>query len=140
MSGYQEKFTYLLIAGALGCVLPFLIMALVSRRAESIPFEARKVESQDWILVVMVVTYFVPVVTRTDNFEAMVSILLIAAILLSAIEALPCHPLLHALRYRFYKVEASNGMIYTVITKRTILTAADIKSVKQISATMLMEG
>jgi hypothetical protein len=127
------------VAGLLACLLPFLVMAAVAQRAEQIPFSAKKIESQDWLLVVFVVSYFIPLITRVSDLSVFVPIFICAAIVLSSIDTIPCHPVLHLFRYRFYKVEGANGMVYTMITRRKILTADDVRKVRQISTHLLME-
>ena len=137
--GFQDQLLPILAVGALGCVLPFLILVALGQRGAELAFQAKKVESQDWMLVAFVVSYFIPLVANLKDYSTFVLIMIAAALLLATIEALPCHPLLHLFRYRFYKVEATNGIVYTVITRRRILSAADLKAVREISATMLLE-
>jgi hypothetical protein len=43
------------------------------------------------------------------------------------------------LSYRFYKAEAANGVVYTLITNRNLLDPANVKRVKGISGSMLLE-
>lgn len=137
--GVQSALLYWLVAGLLGCILPFLVVAAIARKSELLPFDAKKVESQDWLLVVFVVTYFLPLITRISDLSIFAVILIASAVLLASIEAIPCHPLLHIFNYHFYKVEGANGMVYTMISRRKILSAGDIKMVRQISTQMLME-
>lgn len=127
-------------AGALACVFPFIVIRAAVNQAERLAFSAKKVESQDWLLVVFVVSYFVPLVTSIEDLGVLVLLAALAAVLLSTLDAIPCHPVLHVFRYRFYKVEGSNGMVYTLIARRKLLTAADIKSVRQLSPQLLLEG
>ena len=127
-----------IVASCLGCLLPMLIAHLAARSAEKTPFTAKKVESQDWLLVTVVAGYFLPLVVKIDDLWTFVPIILLAAAILATLDAVPCHPVLHLLRYRFYKVEGSNGIVYTLISQRRLLTAADIKSAKQLSAQLLL--
>ena len=127
-------------AGGLACVFPFLIIRAATTQTQHLAFTAKKVESQDWLLVAFVVTYFVPLVTSLKDLGVLVLLTCVAAIILATLDAIPCHPVLHVFRYRFYKVEGANGMIYTLISRRKLLSAADIKSVRQLSSQLLLEG
>lgn len=127
-------------AGALACVFPFLVIRAVARQIEVLAFSAKKIDSQDWLLVVFVVSYFIPLITKLEDLQTLALISAVAALLLATLEAIPCHPLLHAFRYKFYKVEGANGMVYTLITRRRLLSAADIQSVRQLSPQLLLEG
>lgn len=85
-------------------------------------------------------SYFIPLITKLDDLQMLAWVSVVAAVLLATLEAIPCHPMLHVLRYRFYKVEGDNGMVYTLISRRRLLSAADIKSVRQLSPQLLLEG
>lgn len=126
-------------ASTLACLLPLLIVMAGSQQVEQLPFVAKKVDSQDWLVVVFVVTYFIPLVTKVQDLQVFVPIFLVASIILATLDAIPCHPVLHLFRFRFYKVEAANGMIYTLITRRRILSASDLRTVKQLSPQLLLE-
>lgn len=128
-----------IIASSIACVIPFLLLNAATQLSAQLPFSAKKVESQDWLLIVFVVSYFIPLVTKIQDRQVFILIFGAAAIVLSTMDALPCHPVMHLFRYRFYKVEGANGMIYTLITRRRLLTAADIKHVRQLSPILLME-
>lgn len=127
-------------AGSFACIFPFLVIRAAAAQTELLAFGAKKIESQDWVLVVFVVSYFVPLITRLEDLQMLALISVVAAVILATLEAIPCHPMLHVLRYRFYKVEGANGMVYTLISRRRLLTAADIKSVRQLSSQLLLEG
>ncbi|ENA26485.1 hypothetical protein HMPREF1487_09656 [Pseudomonas sp. HPB0071] len=55
------------------------------------------------------------------------------------ISNIPSHPILYLFKYRFYKVESDDGMVYILISNRKILSPKSITSVKKISDGMLME-
>lgn len=126
-------------ASTLACLLPLLILMAASRQSEQLRFVAKKVDSQDWLVVVFVVTYFVPLVTKIQDLHVFVPIFLVASVILATLDAIPCHPVLHLFRFRFYKVEAANGMVYTLITRRRILSASDLQTVQQLSPQLLLE-
>lgn len=138
-SGSTEVYGWI-TAGALACVFPFLVIRAAATQNAVIAFSAKKIDSQDWLLVVFVVSYFIPVITKLEDLQMLAMISVVAAMLLATLEAIPCHPMLHVLRYRFYKVEGANGMVYTLISRRRLLSAADIKSVRQLSPQLLLEG
>ena len=127
-------------AGAMACVFPFLVIRAAAAQSEVLAFSAKKIDSQDWLLVVFVVSYFIPLITKLEDLQMLALISVVAAVLLATLEAIPCHPMLHVLRYKFYKVEGANGMVYTLISRRRLLSAADIKSVRQLSPQLLLEG
>lgn len=127
-------------ASSLACLLPLLVVKAASRMSEQLPFSAKKVESQDWLLVVFVVTYFLPLITKVQDLQVFVWIFVLAAVVLATLDTIPCHPVLHVMRYRFYKVEGANGVVYTLIARRRLLSAADIKMVRQLSPQLLMES
>ena len=127
-------------AGALACVFPFLVIKAGESQAQLLAFTAKKVESQDWLLVVFIVSYFIPLVSNLENLQVLALVAVVAAVLLATLDAIPCHPMLHVFRYRFYKVEGANGMVYTLISRRKLLSAADIKMVRQLSPQLLLEG
>lgn len=126
--------------GALACVLPLLIISAASKQLSTISFSAKKVESQDWMLVGILISYFVPIITNLNDLGVLALIAVIAAVVLATLDAIPGHPVLHIFRYRFYKVEGANGMVYILIAKRKLLSAADVKSVRQLSAQLLLEA
>lgn len=125
-------------ASGLACLLPLLVMVEASRRSAVLSFSAKKIESQDWLIVAFVVSYFVPLITKIGSLEVLGWVLIIAFILASTLDAIPVHPVLHLFRYRFYKVEGSNGTVYILITRRNLLSAADVKNVRQLSPQLLM--
>lgn len=127
-------------AGALACVFPFLVIRAASSQAQVLAFSAKKIDSQDWLFVAIVVSYFIPLISNLEDLQVLALIVVVAAVLLATLDAIPCHPMLHVLRYRFYKVEGANGMVYTLISRRKLLSAADIKSVRQLSSQLLLEG
>lgn len=127
-------------AGALACGFPLLIIKAAASQAQRLVFTAKKVESQDWLLVVFVVSYFIPLISNVGELHVLALVIVVAATLLATLDAIPCHPMLHLFRYRFYKVEGANGLVYTMISRRRLLSAADIKSVRQLSSQLLLEG
>lgn len=129
-----------LAASLIASVLPFLIINAASKLTESIPFKAKKIESQDWLLITFFATYFIPIILKPGDFDFYIKIIIIASILLTTIEALPCHPLLHFFKYRFYKVEGENGIVYTLISKGKIYKASDLKNVQQLSTQLLLRN
>ena len=139
IGGQAEVFGWI-IASLIFCMLPLLIIRAVAKQSAQLPFSAKKVESQDWLLIVFITSYFIPLITKVNDLQGLIPFLLIAALLLTMVEAIPCHPVLHFFSYRIYKVEGTNGVVYTMITKRKILTAADIRIVRQISPQLIMEA
>jgi len=142
MHGFGTEVIQLLVIGILGTIIPLLIMRMVVTSSESLAFEAKKVESNDFALVMFVVSYFVPILVRASNFDWINTMIFTAVIILILwfISSIPAHPLLRFTKFRFYKIESCSGMVYTLISKREIRDPREIKFVKQISSSMLMEA
>ncbi|WP_411960335.1 hypothetical protein ACK3BE_01410 [Pseudomonas mandelii] len=131
----------LVIISILGVVLPLLILALLRAEAESINFKAKKVESTDYFLLVFVASYLAPIAMKVAevNFEMIFLFVCVVFVLGWLVSNIPCHPVLYLFKFRFYKIESDDGMVYTLITRRQIRSPKNIKSVKKISSGMLME-
>ena len=93
------------------------------------------------MLLAFVGSYLLPLVLKgTDvSVNAIAVILAIAGVVLWLMTSLPSHPLMCAMRFKFYKVELSNGVVYTLVSKRAIFDPKNIGLVKRISPNMLME-
>lgn len=139
--GWATEVVQLGIAGVLGCVIPVLVMRLLSSQGEVFIIQVKKVDSNDFMLMVFICSYLMPFVLKGVDlpFSTIAVILLVIGIVLWLISSLPAHPLLRFIRFRFYKIESSSGMVYTLITKREIISPEQIKSVKKISSSMLVE-
>lgn len=138
-NGFTFELGCWLLAGAISCLLPFLIVIAVRQKGEALPFIAKKVESHEWLLIPFICTYLLPTAIKVDN-ETLGVVLLTASFLASFLTAIPSHPLLHLAKYKFYKVEGEGGVIYTLVARRKILDASDIKFVRAISNQLLIEG
>lgn len=125
----------------LGLVLFCLIFQLVMTQGEKISFNAKKVESTDYFLLVFLAAYTAPIVMRMVelNFRVISIILGLLMVTLWILPYIPSHPLMYLLKYRFYKVESDSGVVYTLISKRNIRDPKSIKQVIAISDSMLME-
>ncbi|WP_028456293.1 hypothetical protein [Chitinilyticum litopenaei] len=131
----------LAIVGVIGSALPFLVLRLVERQGEFFTVDIKKVEQNDFMLLAFVGSYILPFLLRAADLSvgSISSVLIVLFVILWLINSLPAHPLLRMLRFRFYKVESSSGVVYTLISRREILEPKQIKSVKKISGAMLME-
>lgn len=128
-----------LVAGAIACAFPLLIVRAVAQRAESVPVQIKKVEPLEWPMMVAVVAYLIPLVVKDLSFNQVAVIVLVASILLSAIDAMPFHPVLHMFRYRFYKAELANSVTYWLIVRGRILDPSRIAKVKNVTPGLIME-
>jgi len=139
--GWQQDVAELLVIGSIGSILPILIIKMLSRSSESIAFDAKKVESNDFMLLMFVGSYLIPIIARASElqFDMIVILTSILVLILWLISSMPSHPLLRLLHFRFYKVESSTGVVYVLISKRDIRDAKSVKFVKKISENMLME-
>lgn len=140
-SGIDLLFCQLIIISLIGIFLPFLILAWIRNETESINFKAKKVESADYFLLVFIASYTAPVIMKMAEIDFAVTSLIVGIIFIVAwiISNIPSHPILYLAKYKFYKIESENGMVYTLISRRQIRNPQSIKYVKQISSGMLME-
>ncbi|MDG4594144.1 MAG: hypothetical protein P9F75_00355 [Candidatus Contendobacter sp.] len=142
MHGFGTEVIQLLVIGILGTMIPPLIVRMVVTSSESIAFEAKKVKPNDFALVMFVASYFVPILVRASSLD-MIETVIATVVIISIIwltSSIPAHPLLRLLKFRFYEVESCSGMIYTLISKREIRDTKDIRFVKKLSSSMLMEA
>lgn len=139
--GLKTDVWQLLIIGFLGTLIPILIMYILKSQSESFPIQVKKIESNDFMLLVFIASYLSPIVTKSlyISINTIITILLMIGIILCLTNYLPSHPILRFMSYKFYKIESDSGVVYTLISKRNILHPKEIKSVKKISDTMLFE-
>ena len=140
-SGLDTIFYQLVAVSIIGMFLPFFILAWVTNESEGINFTAKKVESADYFLLVFLASYTAPVVMKVAEINFAITSIIVALIFVAAwlISNIPSHPILYIAKFRFYKVESNNGMVYILIARRQIRDPKSIKLVKQISSGMLME-
>lgn len=131
----------LILVSLIGSILPFLIILCLVQEAESLAFNAKKIESADYFLIVFVVGYLIPVVAKFAEIGCFYFFLLFVVCVFIAwlISNIPSHPLMYIFKYRFYKVESEEGVVYILISRRNILSPKSIKLVKRISSGMLLE-
>jgi len=129
------------IISIMGMSLPFLILILVKKESQRVRFSAKKVESADYYLLVFLGSYASPVVMKIAEIDFLMTVITISLIFIVAwfVSNIPSHPILYLFRYRFYKVESGDGMVYTLITRRIIRSPSDVTQVMKLSSAMLME-
>lgn len=139
--GWRTDVLQLGIIGLIGSLIPFAIMEMVKSHGESFKIQAKKIESSDFLLLAFVGSYLLPLVLKGADVSvnAIAVILGIAGAVLWLISSLPAHPLLRVMKFKFYKFESSNGVVYTLISRREIRDPREIGIVKRISPNMLME-
>lgn len=139
--GLRTDVIQLLVVGIVGTILPLFIVALVRKSGESFTLQAKKIESNDFMLIAFIVSYMLPLVSKSTDLpvESIFVLLGVLGVILWLVSSLPCHPFLRFFKYRFYKVEAGTGMVYTLIARREIKDPRIPLVVKRISETMLME-
>lgn len=141
IGGFDVLAIQLTIVSLIGTILPFLILYLVSKEAQKENFSAKKVESADYFLLVFLASYTAPVVMKMAEISFFTASIVVALIFVVAwfVSNIPSHPMLYLVKFRFYKVESSEGMVYMLITRRTIRSPKDIKQIAKISDGMIME-
>lgn len=141
ISGPDLLFYQLVGVFVLGLVLFALIFKLIIKQGEVVNFSAKKVESTDYFLVVFLAAYTAPIIMRMVeiNFGVISIVLGLLMATLWIMPYIPSHPLMYLFKYRFYKIESDNGVVYTLISKRNIRDPKTITEVKLISNNMIME-
>lgn len=139
--GLVSSVYYLSAVGIVGILSVFLILHSLHKYSQRTTFSAKKIKPNDHLLIGFIFSYFIPIIARSAQLDfgktaALTAILLFVLWLVSSV---PAHPLLSVLGFRFYEVESANGFVYTVISRRELTSPADIKAVKKISSSMLME-
>lgn len=131
----------LITIALLGTILPILIVMCIKSQTEAMIFKAKKVESADYFLLVFVASYLSPIAMKAVEVEFEVILLLVTVIFFVAwvISNIPSHPVLYLCKYRFYKIESEDGMVYMLLTPRQINSPKQITSVKKVTSGMLME-
>ena len=140
-NGLSPDVVYYAAAGICGASSTVGVIAAVKKYGEIITFTARKIESSDAMMVSVVGTYFIPFLGKASNITvAEVLCLIVAyAVILWVSSSIVPHPLLRILSFRFYKIEAANGVVFTLITQRELTDPKNVRAVKRISGSMLME-
>ncbi|QOL14350.1 MULTISPECIES: hypothetical protein [Dickeya] len=141
MHGWRMDVLQLVIIGVLGTSIPFIIIKLIKSQGECLYIKAKKLESNDSMLLAFVFSYFSPIILKTADvsINTIMLILAIIGIILWLMSSLPSHPLLRVMRFKFYKIESSNGVVYTLISRRDIIDPKEINRVRKISRHMLIE-
>ncbi|MDO6706765.1 hypothetical protein [Photobacterium sp. 1_MG-2023] len=139
--GFDATSFWLVLVSLVGVVIPFIILHHIKNKSETLSFKAKKVESADYFLLIFVFSYLAPWIMKGAeiNFGATMLILIALFVIAWVISYIPTHPILYIAKFRFYKVESDNGMVYTLMTKRIIRSPQSINKVKQLSHSMLME-
>jgi hypothetical protein len=130
------------IPGLAGILVVRYITDALRWHGEVFPITLKKIEANDALMLGMVATYFVPFLGKAIDITVgtILALLALGAVVLWMMSAIPANPVLRVLGYRFYKAEAANGVVYTLITQRDLLDPKQVKTVKRISGSMLLEA
>ncbi|MBB1274594.1 hypothetical protein [Psychromonas sp. SR45-3] len=141
IGGFDTEVFQLIIISILGTALPLLILAKVTSSTEALRFECKKIESSDLYLLAFVASYTAPIIMRAVELDLTIisALTLILVAVLWVMASIPSHPILYLFKYRFYKVESDSGVVFTLLTRRELKDPKNIKLVKPISHSMLME-
>lgn len=141
LHGPSSEVWQLVLIGSIGAGLPYLILVAAHRHGENLRFQAKKVESNDFMMFVFIAAYFVPLVAKASSMDFSATLMLVAiiGIILWFVPSIPTHPILQLGKFRFYKVESSSGVVYTLIARREILDPRSVNSVTKLSMSMLLE-
>lgn len=140
--GWSREIWQCLIIGVLGSLISFLIIKGLSSQGEVIPFNAKKIESNDFIILAFIFSYVSPFAVKAAgaNFDTVVIFVLLLGVILWFIQSIPVHPVLRLFSIRFYKVESDNGMVYTLISRVELRSTSQLQRVQMISSTMLLKA
>ena len=140
--GFCQNEIYYGACGIGGIALGACIMRFLQFFGETLTFTAKKIEATDATMLAVVATYVIPFVGKASEitFSVMVALTGLLALVLWVTSALIPHPVLRFIGFRFYKVESANGVVFTIITTRDLLDPTDIKRVKKITNSMLVEA
>lgn len=120
-----------------------LIRAAASTLADVAPFDSVSVKPADNDLVTFVLTYLLPLVGQGNSSVDMPAIAFAVALLFLIVlstHAYHTNPLLALMGYHFYEIESSNGVTYSVISKRSISSAKDVRKVKMLAPFVLLDS
>ena len=133
---------YYAFSGLLGGLSSIYIIAALRWHGEIFPFVAKKVESNDALMLGVVVSYFIPFLAKANEINplAVLGLVLAAAVVFWISGAIAPSPTLRILGYRFYKVESDNGIVFTLITQRDIIDPKQIRQVNRLTSSMLLEA
>jgi hypothetical protein len=132
---------YYLVAGMIGTLSVVYILSALKWHGEALPFQAKKIESNDALLFGVIFTYIFPFFVRAADitFGIVVALIVVVWMVFWFADLPASSPLMRVMGFRFYKAEASNGMVYILISNRQIIDPSDVKLVKRSSASMLLE-
>lgn len=132
---------YYAVGGCIGLLTLRYIVDALRWNGETLPIILKKIEANDAMMFGVIVTYFIPFVAKALDitFGGMLAVLGLACFGLWLSTSILPSPALRVMGYRFYKAEAANGVVFTLITDRDLLDPREVKTVKKISASMLLE-
>ena len=125
----------------MGIVVAHLMLKYIGSRGQVFAFSAKKIESNDALIVAVFVTYVLPFALKAEdlNWRIVVWLTVALAVISHLVGQIPPHVALRLLKVRFYKVESSSGVVYTLLTRRELLDPQNITQVRRISSSMLLE-
>jgi hypothetical protein len=139
--GFEWTSAYYGIAGLIGTLFSLYIVDAFRWNAERFDISVKKLEPNDALMLSVVVSYFVPFFGKISDISLHYIIFIVVCgwAVFSYSSAILPSPTLRLWGYRFYKVETSNGVVFTLVSRRQIMSPGDVKSVKRISDYMLVE-
>lgn len=139
--GYSITVFQLTFIGIIGSILPVGILHLVKTQGEQFNIKAKKIESNDIVVFGFVASYFLPFIAKANEISdsLLIIIILLLMFFMWIVNNIPAHPLLRVIKFHFYKLESDDGVVYTLITRRELLSPSEVKHVKKISSSILLE-
>ena len=132
---------YYIAAGVIGTLVILYILSALKWHGEAFSFQAKKIESYDALFLGILAAYLIPFFVRAADLTllSVLALLVGGFVFFWFTDATVPSPLMRLIGFRFYKAESASGMIYTLITTRQINDPSDVKQVKRVSASMLLE-
>lgn len=138
-----------LLVEFLGFGLPFLVLSIFScvilrhaeRRGQALEIRIRKIESNDTLLVPILLTQTSPSILKSLNMDLhLVNVVVLGLFAVGMVVAyVPVHPVLRFFGYRFYKAETEDGLVLTIITRREVLDRMSLHCVARVAENLFVE-
>lgn len=126
--------------GLLGLASLKILLHFFEAESETFTISVKEIERNDALMLSIVSTYVIPFFTASRvDVAVILGLIILGAVVLWMMSAIPPHPMLRIFGYRFYKIKSASGVVYTLISRRDIPDPGEVKSVKRISGAMLME-
>lgn len=139
--GELENIGYCLIIAFFAILTCYLTINKIEGSSEKYRIAVKKLKSHDDEIFKFVGSYSLPIILKTAGIDFGLIVKVIAALLLVFwfISKMTAHPILRLFGYRFYEIQADDGKVFVLATKRQIRDPESIVSVARITEEFLVE-